>query len=175
LLSEGRALSKEESAVVDAELGLTDSVGGASEGGWASGSGGSSSSDEGEGGGEGELAASVALRRDPLLALQSSASGQFLAEHNQERPMSNAGNLQVSFLWGGTAPNGVKHATACVLRSTKGAWLFGCGEDTQRHLNRRGTCAARITPPGTPHDLRRHRCCSVWPLQRRGGIGLAFT
>ncbi|KAI3438563.1 hypothetical protein D9Q98_000990 [Chlorella vulgaris] len=129
---DGRALNKEESALADAELGLNDEQGG---------EGGTSSGDEEGGGSSTEMASSVQLQRNPLLALQGSVSGQFLTEHNQERLMSNVANLQVSFLWGATAPNGIKHTTTCVVRTVKSVWLFECGEDTQRHLSRSSTIA----------------------------------
>lgn len=129
--AEGRALNKEESAVADAALGLADSTTAAGDPGWDS----ASSGDE-EGGTGGEVLSSAALQHNPLLALQGSTSGQFLTEHNQERLLSNSTNLQLSFLWGGTAPNGIKHTTSCVVRTIKSVWLFDCGEDTQRHLTR---------------------------------------
>jgi hypothetical protein len=72
----------------------------------------------------------------PLLALQASASGQFLTERNQERLLSNVSGLQVSFLWGAASPSGIKQTTSCVVRTLKSVWLFECGEDTQRNLSR---------------------------------------
>ncbi len=134
LKAEGRALSKEESAIADAELGLDDigTVGL-----------GSSSDSDWEGGSEadaaavaaGELASSKMLAENPLLALQSSLAGRFLTELNQERLISNFSSLQLYFLWGATAPNGIKLSTTCLARTAKGVWLFECGEDAQRHLS----------------------------------------
>lgn len=140
---EGRALSSEESAVADAELGLYNVLSGASSNPEGSGSG---SGEDGDSDSEasvlsGEVASSQELEANPLLALQSSPTGRFLTDAIQERIMSNAGNLQTFFLYGEAAPNGIKQPTSCVVRTTKGLWLFECGEDTQRHLSIRRTVA----------------------------------
>ena len=129
LVQEGRGLTTEESEAVDAQLGLADSVC----------SPGSASDDEAAAVAAGELASATALGANPLLALQASAAGRFLTPDNSERMVSNAASLQLFFLWGGTAPNGVKHTTSAVVRTAKSVWLFECGEDAQRHLVR---CAA---------------------------------
>lgn len=150
---DGRALNKEESALADAELGLNDEQGG---------EGGTSSGDEEGGGSSTEMASSVQLQRNPLLALQGSVSGQFLTEHNQERLMSNVANLQVSFLWGATAPNGIKHTTTCVVRTVKSVWLFECGEDTQRHLSRQAVAGMAAWQDRTwPSALPAPFTCSI--------------
>lgn len=152
--AEGRALNKEESAVADAALGLADSTTAAGDPGWDS----ASSGDE-EGGTGGEVLSSAALQHNPLLALQGSTSGQFLTEHNQERLLSNSTNLQLSFLWGGTAPNGIKHTTSCVVRTIKSVWLFDCGEDTQRHLTRCGGPGCRVGAADCQHLATLTHCC----------------
>lgn len=131
-------MSKEESAVADAALGLQDigTVG--------AGSSSGESDWEGEDGAAviaGEMASPAELAAEPLLALQSSLSGRFLTETNQERLMSNAGNLQLYFLWGAAAPNGIKVTTSCLARTAKSVWLFECGEDAQRHLVRNQSIA----------------------------------
>lgn len=90
LMAEGRALSSEESAAIDAELGLDVS------GPAPAGSGAASDSDDGVGPEEeDEALASRELERNPLLALQASPSGRFLSEANYERLLSNAASLQV--------------------------------------------------------------------------------
>ncbi|KAL4425848.1 hypothetical protein ABPG75_009864 [Micractinium tetrahymenae] len=131
--AEGRALSKEESAVADAELGLGDigtvGLGAGGDSGWDSGSDADAAAVA-----AGELASSGALAENPLLALQSSPAGRFLTELNQERLISNFSSLQLYFLWGATARNGIKLTTTCLARTAKSVWLFDCGEDAQRHL-----------------------------------------
>lgn len=121
-------LSAEESEVVDAQLGLSQLVS----------SPGAGNDDHAAAVAAGEAPSAEALAADPLLALQSSAAGLFLTHDNSERTLSNASGLQLSFLWGSTAPNGVKHSTSCVMRTNKSVWLFECGEDAQRHLVRCG-------------------------------------
>lgn len=134
LFQEGRALSKEESAVADAELGLNGLTDSDEESGIGTGNGTGSGS---VGGLEGdEAAASRELQKNPLLALQASPSGRFLSEAGSEKLLSNAASMQLFFLWSGTAPNGIKHSTSCAVRTSKSVWLFECGEDSQRHLVR---------------------------------------
>lgn len=128
LMEEGLGLSAEESEVVDAQLGLSNLVS----------SPGAGSDDEAAAVAAGEAPSPEALAADPLLGLQASVAGRFLTHDNSERTLSNATGLQLSFLWGAAAPNGVKHATSCVMRTSKSVWLFECGEDAQRHLVRCG-------------------------------------
>ncbi|PSC73783.1 Zinc phosphodiesterase ELAC 1 [Micractinium conductrix] len=128
LMAEGRALNSEESLQADADLGLTDIAA------CAAGSTDSEGDSEDEGVAAGEVASPADVAANPLLALQSSIAGRFLTEANMERLMSNAGSLQLYFLWGTAAPNGVKLTTSCLARTTKSVWLFECGEDAQRHL-----------------------------------------
>ncbi|PRW58804.1 Zinc phosphodiesterase ELAC 1 isoform B [Chlorella sorokiniana] len=126
LVEEGMGLSAEESEVMDAQLGLSLLVS----------SPGTGVDEQAAAVAAGEAPSEKALAADPLLALQSSAAGLFLTHDNSERTLSNASGLQLSFLWGSTAPNGVKHTTSCVMRTSKSVWLFECGEDSQRHLVR---------------------------------------
>ena len=120
LAAEGRALSSEESFVADAAL---DSGGESGE-----------EDDLAAAGAAGEVASLEEVAANPLLALQASPSGRFLTEDNQERLLSNAGNMQLYFLSGSAAPNNIRHTTSCIVRTSKSAWLFECGEDSQRHL-----------------------------------------
>ncbi len=132
LMEEGLGLSAEESEVVDAQLGLSHLVS----------SPGAGADQQAAAVAAGEAPSPEALAADPTLALQSSAAGLFLTNDNSERTLSNATGLQLSFLWGSTAPNGIRHTTSCVMRTNKSVWLFECGEDSQRHLVR---CASNAT------------------------------
>ncbi|GAB4824088.1 hypothetical protein N2152v2_011134 [Parachlorella kessleri] len=71
----------------------------------------------------------------PLLRVQQSPSGLFMRSA-EEAVMANPIGAQVMFLWGHTAPNGIRVATSTAFRTKRSVWLFDCGEDTQRHLLR---------------------------------------
>lgn len=120
--------------LADAELGLEDigtvGLGSSSDTDWDGGSEADAAAVA-----AGELAGAAALAGDPLLALQSSLAGRFLTELNQERLISNFSSLQLYFLWGVAAPNGVRLTSTCLARTAKSVWLFECGEDAQRHLS----------------------------------------
>lgn len=138
LLAEGRALSSEESAAVDAELGLE--VGGPAYG---------SSSDSDDGVGpeeEDEAVASRELERNPLLALQASPSGRFLSDAHYERLLSNAASLQARLPWRGAGPG--RAAWGGVgTRSVRGARPAACRGLT---VHVYALTPADPTPPATP-------------------------
>ncbi len=60
----------------------------------------------------------------PLHGLQSSPSGLFLRT-SEEAVMSNALGAQVMFLWGNTAPNGIRCARVCFSSAERGKLLGG--------------------------------------------------
>jgi ribonuclease Z len=82
---------------------------------------------------EGSAAAAAARASNPLLAAQRTRSGWLLAE-DEEPLVSNKSGMQAFFLSPAAAPGGLRAATSAVVRTLQSAWLFECGEDTQRTL-----------------------------------------
>ena len=109
LSEEGRTLSAAEAAEIDTSLPSRDKV----------------SDNEG--------ADAAARAADPLLAHQSTNTGIFL-QSDLGSVLSNGTGMQITFLSNHASSSGVRAAPSIAVRTLQSAWLFDCGEDTQRTL-----------------------------------------
>lgn len=75
----------------------------------------------------------AARAADPLLEHQYTTTGLFL-QSDFGSVLSNGTGMQITFLSNHSSPSGLRVAPSIAVRTLQSAWLFDCGEDTQRTL-----------------------------------------
>ena len=75
----------------------------------------------------------AAAAADPLFVHQRTMTGM-LVQEDPDSVLSNKTGLQATFMATQIAPGGIRAATSIAIRTLQSAFLFECGEDTQRSL-----------------------------------------